>query len=250
MEEAQAHIVVGAGPAATATAKALVSLGRRVVVADTGLTLEPEREAARRRMAAAAPADWSAEDVALTRFTASGDEHGGYKRLFGSDIVFRDDGVLDVEAAGDIGARPSYAIGGLSNVWGSGLLPYRDADLDGWPIAAADLEPGYRAALEYLPYSGEEDELGERYPYFRAPDGPLLRTATGQAVLARLARHRAALARGGLHFGASRLAVRVGHPAPERGCVYCLHCLDGCPYGHIYSSAQTIDALARSGEID
>jgi choline dehydrogenase-like flavoprotein len=31
--------------------------------------------------------------------------------------------------------------------------------------------------------------------------------------------------------------------------VYCAHCLDGCPYDHIYNSAQTITALARAGEI-
>jgi len=51
-------------------------------------------------------------------------------------------------------------------------------------------------------------------------------------------------------FGAPRLAVRVGHPAPANGCVYCGHCLDGCPYGHIYNAAQTVSELSRSGAIE
>jgi len=32
--------------------------------------------------------------------------------------------------------------------------------------------------------------------------------------------------------------------------VYCGHCLDGCPYGHIYNAAYTIEEMRRSGEIE
>lgn len=244
------YVVVGAGPAALAAARALRGRDRPVVVLDTGLTLEPEREAARRRMAQTTPEHWRADDIRLTRFTAAAGRPGGYKRLFGSEVAFRDAGVLEIDAAPDVGARPSYALGGLSNVWGSGLLPYLESDLRQWPIGAADLEPGYRAALEVLPYAAERDELAERYPLFRNPDGPLLRTTAGEQLLARLRGRRAALAAAGYLCGGSRLAVRVGHPAPERGCIYCNHCLDGCPYGHIYSAAQTIGELAERGEID
>jgi choline dehydrogenase-like flavoprotein len=237
------YVVVGAGPTAAAAAKALVSAGRRVVVVDTGLSLEPEREAARERMAATAPAMWQPSDLALTSFPDQSEGGFGYKRLFGSDMAFRDDGVLALSAAPEVGARPSYALGGLSNVWGSGLLPYTDRDLAGWPISADELTDGYRAVLDFIPYAGEDDELAARYPLFRAPDGPLLRTFAGEALLARLRRHHGALAAAGYHVGAPRLAVRVGHPAPSNGCVYCGHCLDGCPYGHIYNAAQTFAEL-------
>ena len=201
-------------------------------------------------MAATSPRMWQPSDLALTRFSAEGASGRGYKRLFGSDLAFRDDGVLRLSADPRVGTRPSYALGGLSNVWGSGLLPYTDRDLAGWPITAKDLADGYRAVLDFVPYAAEEDEFAERYPLLRAPDGPLLRTQAGEALLARLRRHRAALSAAGYCFGATRLAVRVGHPAPSRGCVYCGHCLDGCPYGHIYNAAQTIDELRRQGLIE
>ena len=142
MIEPASHLVVGAGPTAAAAAKALVSAGRRVLVLDTGLALEPEREAARRRMAATTPDMWQASDLALTRFAAAVESGRGYKRLFGSQLAFRDDGVLDLRAGPDVGARPSYALGGLSNVWGSGLLAYTASDMTGWPIAAAELDAG------------------------------------------------------------------------------------------------------------
>ena len=243
-------IVVGGGPAAAAAAKALVAAGRRVIVLDAGLSLEPEREAARGRMAATAPEHWQEADVALTRFSAGGEGQPGYKQLFGSDLAFRDDGVLELSAAAGVGARPSYALGGLSNVWGSGVMAYTDSDLAGWPITAAELADGYRAVLGYVPLAAEEDELARRYPLFRTPDGPLIRTPAGEQILARMRRHAGALAAAGYSFGAPRLAVRVGHPAPSHGCVYCGHCLDGCPYGHIYNAAQTMEEMQHAGAID
>ena len=55
MSDQERYAVVGAGPAGAAAAKALVALRRKVVVLDAGLTLEPARELARQRMAAALP---------------------------------------------------------------------------------------------------------------------------------------------------------------------------------------------------
>jgi choline dehydrogenase-like flavoprotein len=250
MSESRPYLVVGGGPAGAAAAMALTAAGRRVLVLDAGLTLEPERETARRRMAATVPALWSPADVALTRFSAQGASGAGYKQLFGSDLAFREDGALELRVRPDVGARPSYALGGLSNVWGAGVLPYAERDLSGWPITAGELTDAYRAVLGFMPYAAEEDELATRYPLLAAPDGPLLRSHVGEALLARLRAHAGALADAGYHFGASRLAVRVGHPAPANGCCYCAHCLDGCPYGHIYNSADTIAALRDAGLID
>jgi choline dehydrogenase-like flavoprotein len=250
MSDPRPYLVVGAGPAGVAAAMALTATGRRVLVVDAGLTLEPEREAARRRMAATSSALWSPADVALTRFSAQGSAGAGYKQLFGSDVAFRDDGALELRAQPGVGARPSYALGGLSNVWGAGVLPYAEGDLSGWPVTARELAEPYRAVLGFMPYAAEEDELVGRYPLLRVPDGPLLRSRVGEQLLARLRAHAPALASAGYDFGASRLAVRVGHPAPSGGCCYCAHCLDGCPYGHIYNAADTIAALRDAGLID
>ena len=250
MGDPRPHLVVGAGPAGAAAAAALAAGGRRVLLLDAGLTLEPEREAARRRMAATLPARWSAADVASTRFSAHGAGGAGYKQLFGSDVAFRDDRALELRAGSGVGARPSYALGGLSNVWGAGVLPYAERDLGGWPITEGELADGYRAVLGFVPYAAEEDELAERYPLHAVPDGPLLRSPAGEQLLARLRAHAGALASAGYHFGASRMAVRVGHPAPSSGCCYCAHCLDGCPYGHIYNAGDTIAALRDDGLID
>ena len=55
--------MIGSGPAGAAAASALVAAGRAVTVIDTGLTLEPEREAARERMASTVPGEWRAPRI-------------------------------------------------------------------------------------------------------------------------------------------------------------------------------------------
>ncbi len=247
MSEAR-QVVVGGGPAAAAAAVALSNGGARVLVVEPGIRLDEGREATRRRLAATAPEHWSAEDLALFSYEMHPDSGLGQKRLFGSDFPYANPGAPAPRSQG-VGAQPSFAAGGLSTVWGAGLLSYTEGDLDRWPLSIADLAPHYAAVAALLPLAAERDGLAERFPLHKEPDGVLLRSAEGERILERLGGDRRLVARG-WHLGAARLAVRAGRPAPTNGCVYCGHCLDGCPYGHIYSAAQTLDALSASGAIE
>ncbi len=248
--DADRYLIVGGGPAAAATALALVERRQPVTILDAGLTLEPERESARQRLGAVVPGDWTASDLRFIRYPGPPDNGLATKYLFGSDVAFRDDGRLAVHKGADVGAVPSYARGGLSTVWGAGLLSYTDADVSDWPVSNEELDAHARSVLEHLPYAAAHDELEARYPILRDPDGSLARSDIAEQMLRRFRKHRSALQAAGYSFGGARLAVRVGRPAPEFGCIYCRRCLDGCAYGHIYNAADTIAALAGSGLVD
>ncbi len=142
------YVVVGAGPTGAAAAKALTAAGERVIVIDAGLTLEPQREAARRRMAATLRTQWSQADVALTGFSANGRRRGLQAAVRLRRRLPRRPARSTSGSVAGVAARPSYALGGLSNVWGAGVLPYTDRDLEGWPLGAAELAEGYRAAFD------------------------------------------------------------------------------------------------------
>jgi len=244
---ARRYVVVGGGPAAAAAAAALSARGAAVLVVEPGLRLEDDREAKRRRLAMAPPEDWSPDDLEVFSYVKDRGAGLGQKRLFGSEFHYADPG--QAPRAIGVGAHPSYAAGGLSNVWGAGLLAYGEADLADWPIGWEELAPHYAAAGALMPLSAEHDELAAGHPLFREPDGALVRSDEGERLLSRLRRHRKLGARGWT-VGAARLAVRPGRPAPASGCVYCGRCLEGCPYGHIYSASQSIDSLASSGAIE
>lgn len=229
MSRAENWFVIGSGPAGLAAARALLAAGRAVTMLDVGLTLEPEREAIRAGMAGKPAADWAPAARALVapRLGAGVPE----KLNFGSDYPYRG-------AAGMAGGlRGSFAQGGLSNVWGSAMLPYAQADLAGWPVSAAELAPHYRAVLDFVPMAAVEDGLAADWPLHGTPGAPLPDGAQIKIFRAALDANRAKLGAEGLRFGGARLAVRA------QDCILCGACLQGCPKNLIFSAARALDGI-------
>lgn len=242
-------LIIGSGPAAAGAALALTAQrDLEVSVLDVGLRLEADRLHAVERLAATGPEAWPHELLNLVASRPVTSTEGGLpeKRSYGSDFPFRDVGQLNGFTAGpDVHRRVmSAAYGGFSNVWGAQVMPYSAATFEGWPVTSAEMEPHYRAVLDRIPFAGEEDDLADLFPLIGSPKPLPPLTERSTRVLAAYARHRAALQRSGVTVGKARLAM--SSPA----CVSCGLCMSGCPYGLIYSAAQTFDELCRTGRIN
>ncbi len=240
--------VLGSGPAALSAATALVARGRRVTILDAGRTLEPERQEVLRRVSRQEPEDWDARDLETLR---GGDQKSRQGKIhvklsYGSDYPYRD---VERPLKEGEGFHYSMARGGLSSVWGASLLPYRAEDIADWPIRIADLEPHYRAVLDFMPSAGVRDDLEETLPSYTERDDPFRPSAQAARFLEDMARHRPALKKAGIFFGRSRMAASASGDARRHACVYCGRCLYGCPYSLIYSAAHTLDALLESGKV-
>jgi choline dehydrogenase-like flavoprotein len=238
-------LVLGSGPSGVAAAAALIARGREVLMLDAGGTMESGSAALRARMGSQEPHEWSAADRSAIRTRQSSGEDGGI-HPFGSDFLFRTpDGEALWADRPDVHAlRPSFAKGGLSNGWGAAVLPYRDEDMDGWPIGAGDLAPHYAAVAPMLQVSGRQDDLAAIFPAFAHPTGrPLPPSTQATRLLARLSKRRDALRSLGLHFGTASTAV-------ADGCRQCAMCLHGCPYRLIFSADQVVDRLVASGGLE
>ncbi|HEX4215162.1 MAG TPA: GMC family oxidoreductase N-terminal domain-containing protein [Candidatus Dormibacteraeota bacterium] len=241
-------LIVGSGPAAAGAALALARRPDvRITVLDLGLRLEPERRRALEELSGREPEGWDGDMVRLISTQPVDSRVSGLpeKRAYGSDFPFRDLGQLGgVNAATGVHrALVSAAYGGFSNVWGSQLMPFTAATFETWPVSATEMEPHYRAVLDRIPFAGEEDDLGRLFPLIgRASPLPRLSDRSVR-VLAAYDRHRSALNRMGVSVGRARLAFQAD------ACTRCGLCMTGCPYGLIYSAAQTFDALRRSGRI-
>jgi choline dehydrogenase-like flavoprotein len=240
-------VVVGSGPAGVAAAAALLKKGRRVLMLDGGQRLEPDRAHLAAHLAQLSPQDWSAEQrqILMVGTQARGSEVP-QKLLFGSDFPYRGGDRENGISINDTGLQASLAVGGLSTVWGAAMLPYADHDLDGWPVRLAQLAPHYKSVLQRIPLSAIEDDLSSMLPIFT--DAAVALRPSRQAALMheRLSRNRAALRERGIVFGQARVGIRAASDKAGEGCVYCGMCMQGCPYGYIYSAEHSHEELRNN----
>lgn len=232
------HIVIGSGPAGVSASKALLARGRAVLMVDGGKRLEPAAAARRAALAATDPGDWtgkSRDDWMAPQYATP----PGQVRRYGSDFAMEPGAATFADAPGWMALRASRAAGGLSNLWGAAVLPYGEKDMAGWPVRAEDLAPHYRAVAEFLPVSGVTDALEALFPSLpMSGRGAIEPAPQAKELLRRLDGNRAALAATGVHGGQARQAV-------DASCRRCGLCLHGCPYGLIWSAADTLTELLR-----
>jgi choline dehydrogenase-like flavoprotein len=236
-------IVIGSGPAGVACASALLDAGAKVTMLDAGLELESSRRAQVAVLQSMPSTSWQRESAGFLRDGVKATRDGiPMKLAYGSDFAYRDPAGQPIASDGAYG-KPSYARGGLSNVWGASVLPYRTEDMSDWPITAGDLAPHYRAVLAMMPFAARHDGLEEQFPLYHDNPGRLGGSAQADALLRDLELHATRLSARGVRFGASRLAVQAEGAGGKPGCVHCGMCLYGCPYEFIYNSASTLEKL-------
>jgi len=236
-------LVIGSGPAGVACAAALLDAGAKVTMLDAGLELEAARRRQLSDLGSRPSTSWEPEALGFLRDGVEATRDGiPLKLAYGSDFAYRDPIGQPVTLDG-AHAKPSFARGGLSNVWGASVLPYRAQDMSDWPITASDLAPHYRAALSMMPFSARRDRLEEQFPLYHDYPGSLGAGSQAEDLLRDLERSATRLSARGVLFGASRLAVQAEGAGGKPGCVHCGKCIYGCPYEFIYNSAHTVEKL-------
>jgi len=244
-------VVIGSGPAAVAATHALVAAGRRVTILDAGKTLEADRESVRARMAGQTFEEWAEDDVQnMVGRRGSNEETIHTKLSYGSSFATD----VDEEQSGihwerRKGFNFSHARGGLSNIWGSALLPYRQEDIGDWPIGVSDLDEHYRSVMKFVPGTFVNDDLESLLPARAVNPQELHPSRQSRYLFERMDASRQALRNNGISYGHSRVAVRSDGSGRDQPCMYCGLCLSGCPYRLIYSSSQTLESLLSSDRL-
>ena len=242
-------LVIGSGPSGFAAAVGRLSLGRDVLMIDGGRDLEDEAATRIAQLLEKPQEQWTRADRAAYKAPQFAPNPEGLARRYGS--TFAQQPADDTLGGSDwFKLRASRAVGGLSNVWGSAILPNRQADIADWPVTAAQLAPHYAAVAKAIQISGTSDDLEQLLPafpmhgYSALPHGP-----QASELHRRLTQRKDALTGNGVHFGHARHAV-------SRDCTACGLCLHGCPFGHILSTRRAIECLRefprfsyRSGQV-
>src|SRR3989338_4431402 len=155
----------------------------------------------------------------------------------------------------------SESFGGLTNYWGTTMLPLTDREMAKWPISKESLEPYYQKIAEIVGIAGCPDALNEyfirdfstRPPIRPPPVLALLNEAVNQFKGGPVrnvsrsegggpARFESRSEWGGqfkIISGLNRCAVETREDQPNH-CLYCGECLAGCFQGALYSTRLTI----------
>src|ERR1700691_1205225 len=194
-------VVIGSGPAGAAAAHALCDLGRSVTVLDAGDRIEAGGMDLFNELARTEPASWRPQLARTAREAFPAEvKRIPLKPAFGSLFPYAlDDPDLPVVNR-DAEALSSLAYGGLSNAWGASILPFRQADIETWPISLAELKLHYEAVQRFVPVAAERDELGEALPLYTDVPGMLARNRQAEQLLGHLRRHAPALKTAGFAF--------------------------------------------------
>jgi len=245
-------IIVGSGPAGTASALAL--RGARVLVLDVGYTapgtpaLDGNIYAARRQR----------EDL-FSELIGEGFE--GLRNISGrkislklkspftSYVVHNWERLCPLSSTNFEGVV-SFAQGGLANAWGAGVYRFTDRELSEFPISASDLTPYFDELTAHIGVSGINDDLAAYFGRDLCLLPPIRISAVAREILAAYERRKSHFRARGITVGLPRLAVLTephdGRPA------YSYDNLEFFkPYNQaIYNPVFTLDKLVARGEVE
>lgn len=243
--------VIGSGPAAVACIAPLVAKGVKVRVLDIGNRLDQTTVRRVESLAGQMPSQWNQSDIANIKGNMDFSTKGiPLKLSFGSDFPYHPPSLGTQYEGKDVGSLPSFALGGLSNVWGAAMLPYRDADILTWPIHSEELAPHYEAIANLTGLAARGDDLAKYFPLYSSHIHSVDMSTQAQSFLKDLERSRHQLHNKGIIFGQSRLAFIPSLLRPDHQCQSCTLCMYGCPYGVIFNSATLINHWIASGAIE
>ena len=204
--------IVGSGPSGVAAARALLGRNRRVCMLDAGVTMEPERKLEIETLVKAGDIE-SCRAMMRDRTLLQCPPSNFHRKLAcGSDFPYR-------RADAFIGCEPgsheihsSFALGGLSNVWGASALPFAGEDIADWPVSKPEMEPHYRAVCSFMRIAGSVDSLARHFPFFGEPATPFEMSPEAKALLDALTARAPQLDKLGIHVGRSRVALSPTYP--------------------------------------
>ena len=122
-------------------------------------------------------------------------------------------------------------------------MPFTAQAFDSWPVTASSMRSHYEAILREIPFAGEEDDLADAFPLMRPPVPLPELSPRSLRVIEAYEKNKARLNGLGIIAGKARLALNATK------CLRCAMCMTGCPYGLIYSAAQTFDKLRRANRV-
>ena len=110
-------------------------------------------------------------------------------------------------SSADFEGLSSFAEGGFSNAWGSGVYRFNDRELKDFPIKAIDLNPFYDRLTSEIGISGCDDDLTQFFGSTQGLLPPIKLDRLSSELLKRYSKRKDLISQKGIYIGKPRLAV-------------------------------------------
>ena len=206
--EHYSDVIIGSGPCGYAAAKSQIDLGRKPLIIDFGLNPQPQ--------------NIRIERTSKLALKTTEDRNNVFD--YPETLVASMDGRhLPV----------SNARGGLSKIWGAGILLRQRSEMSEIASIWSGIENGYERLLQDIPHVGADDRTSNRFPWpSNTPKAP--QSSRMESLVESLQKKNS-----GPLIGWPRLALenRTGN------CVRCGQCLNGCPLNLFFSAGLALEEL-------
>ena len=213
------NIVVGSGPSGVSCAKGLLDNKKKVLMLDVGLEIEKKKKEKKKELINLNNKSNFYEEW-VKNFKPI--NHNIFKQIYSSSFAYANKKEFFLNNPKGLNFTGSYALGGLSNVWGAASLPYEENDFLTWPINLNDLKPYYKK-IQNIINVNENIKMSNQ----------------GEEILKNLKRKKKYLNKKNFFFNRSKIAV-------NNSCILCGLCMYGCPYDYIYNTNQTLKTFKRN----
>jgi hypothetical protein len=225
--------IIGSGPAALAAVWALREAGARPILFCVQRRADREYEersvALRRTLLTGGRVPREQESYSERELHNASGGQLGKKSWFGSTHMYQSS-ITGVSFGQDVIARPSYAAGGFSTVWGATLRGFHSST---WP---SEIRPS-------------EDVIDSVWRYFERRGIKRRGNGLCNESLSQIVRLREKTLGTPFHIHEATNAIASDHCLANSG-LDCGRCLMGCPTSAIFSSDEEISELHRRGELE
>ena len=240
-------IVIGSGLAAISAIKILIDKGIKPIVLDYGLDLDENKKNLKKKISNKKfnNCDLNLIDNLTSNTTLN--KKFPRKTYMGSDYFYMNDNDYinyNFENSMTYPPASSLALGGLSNGWGSAVMPISFNDKSRLPYDIIELKKYYKLALNNIKFSSIYDIKQNFFENIKKPNNGIGYTKDVEKIFNRL--KDSLYQEKNIYFGSSNLLTNLD---PKNGCKKCGQCMSGCFYDYIYKAKSDLEKFIYEKKI-
>jgi ferredoxin len=244
------NIIIGSGPTGVMAANDILKFEKQVLMLDVGNVIEKENYAIKNNFLKDKNRKLFLEQIRKKKKIYQNYKNKNLKFPYGSDYVFRSNKFDIINSSKNVDFIISNAKGGLSNIWGTMVLPFHVNDIKDWDVSYNDFYSEIKNVEKVIPILSSKDNLDNFFSISFGKNHNFNLSKNAYKFYTYLKKRSKELNSKGIFFGRSKLAIGNNYSHEKLNCQECGLCHQGCPYDCMYSSDYLLNKISDNKLFD